>query len=589
MSLFALPFHWIRRAAPYRSFWLGGPLLLYAWTVTGPYLSDDLILIPKAERFAESSSAPWDLFRFAASDEQWRDLRDRGTSPWWMPDRGRMDFLRPVSAWLIYVDLHWIGRHPMASRLAGLGVFTLSLLCLHWMFLRANPDRIRAGVATFFFGISQAATMPVIWLSNRQDLFVLIGVAIAAGAYWTGRSRPRAAWVIIAALAFTFALFAKELAVAFCGVVAAHELIRRRKPIDRWTQPAAGITAAIIVAIAVGFLAYYVQSRPWAFGIGTGDGAPMQIGPRLPISALLYSAVWTIGFPIDVLMVASEAQILALAGVAACLGLTVLSYLRRSTPGDPAALFFALWALMFVVPCFRAANPSTRSLCVATAGWTYLLAGLIVPSRESDSVMPISLRTWIFAANGAFSIGCVIGTVLFIHHWERSARDRIDRVIASLHAPLKDGDVLIAAQADSSLDLICGGDRLRYMTGLDDVAFIHLMAPDVDASFEREDSHTLIARTKGASLLGAPLHRASRGRGWSPRVGTVFRLREFTAEVADVGADGGVAAIRFRFNEPLTSPRLRFFPPELAALARGDQGSNSIPGSGSSPIGTTTP
>ena len=572
MSLIDLPLHWIRAAAVRRVFWLGGPLLLYAWTVTGPFVSDDLNIVLRAERYirGESESGILDLYRFAKSDEDWQTLRDRGVIAWWLPATGRLDFFRPVTDLAFYLDVRLFGRNVLGYRLDSLLVFAVALLCVHWLFVKATGDPIRAGVATFFFGISQTVTPPVTWMCNRQDLLVVVGVTLAAGAYWSAWTRPRKRLALLAVLALVFALLSKEMAVSLALVVAVHELILRRKRAARRERPLAGGIAALLVLVTICYLGYYVYSRPWVFEFTGGDGLPTQLGTQLDVAISLYAAVWTIGFPVDVLMEAPTWAIYAVAATGAVMAMIVAVHLRKSMRHDRAAVFFLLWAIFFMLPGLRALSTNARTLCVPTVGWAYLLAGLILPSREENVVVPGLLRHFLFAANGTVSIGCVIGTVLFMNHTELSSRHRLTERLSRLDTPLRDGDALIMANAKSAMGMVWEGDRLEYLTGLKDVSVAYLLSPGTQADrIEREDDHTLLLKSDGASLFGSFTHRLKLGPNWKPRIGQTFRQRDFTAEIAQLGGDDAVTALRLRFNKPLSSPRLHFSPVTLQAIARG--------------------
>lgn len=568
MSLIDLPFHWIRAAAVRRAFWLGGPLLLYAWTVTGPLLCDDLILSLKAERYSRGETKQLGLFRFAETDADWQALRDRGTCPWWASEIGRYDFFRPLAEWSFYLDQRLFGRDPLGHRLVSLAVFVIALMCIHRLFMAANDNPIRAGVATFFFGISQTTTLPVTWVSNRADLLVLIGVTLAAGAYWSSWRHGRWRLVALACVGFVFALLAKEVAVALALVVAGHELYLRRRVPARRQRPFAGIIALLLILIAGLYGAYYMQARPSALGASMQDAGPLLMLTRLPRSLLLNFAVWTTGFPISVLLGAEQFQINAVAALGAIATLVVVPFLWKSMRGDRSAFFFVLWALLFMLPGLGA-FASTRLICVATVGWAYLLAGLIIPSREDQLVIPALLRHGVYAANGIVSIGCVIGTVLFMNHAELACRQRLREVIANLDTPLQAGETLVMGEAQSIMEMIGSADRLEFLTGLKGVKIVYLVAPEAPiARIGREDDHTLILESSGASLFGSSLHRYTLGPGWQPRTGDAFKLPGFSAEIAEINDAGAVTALRFRFRDPLSSPRLHFHPAALRAAAR---------------------
>jgi len=568
MRLLDRIFDWIRAASIHRWFWLGGPLLLYCWTVTGPFISDDLHLVLKSERYLRGETTDHELYRFAKSDEGWNELRNRGTCPWWLPERGRLDFFRPLSEISFLFDVWLFGRNVVGHRVVSLLFFSFALLYVHRLYRSASGDTIRAGAATFFFGISQAVTPPVTWLCNRNDLIVVIGASLAGSAYWSACRRPRALHIIVAITGFGAALCAKEIGVALGAVIIVHELITRRQRETRWDRPMAGLIAGLLLVMTVGYLVFYQRTRPWLFDSSGSDGVTNQMDWRWPLSLLQYSAVWTLGYPIDVLLVAPPWQSLVISVCGGLGAVIAIWYLLKSTRGEKAACFFALWAVFFILPGMRAVTASSRTLCTATIGWSYLVTSLIVPTREVDAVMPSILRHLYYAANGVVSIGCAIGTVLFMNHSELQAQAMVRKIVGACSQPLRDGHAIIAAQAGSPVENICGADRLEFMTRLRNVAFVHLLPPDIEATFEVQDDRTALLMARDRSLFGSPLHALTLPKNYRPQLGQRFRLRDFTVEIAEMRDDDFVAAMRLRFDEPLDSPCLHFYPPPLNALAK---------------------
>ncbi len=576
MSLIAKPFEWLLRAGGTRLFWLGCPLLVYAWTLGGPFLFDDLHLLLKTERYIDGQSDRLDLFRFARTDEEWRTLRDRGTFPWWSPEQQRIDLFRPLAEWSFYLDVRMFGRNPLGHRLVSLLWFALALICVHRLYVTACADRARAGVAAFLFGISQTVTQPATFISNRSDLFVVVGTALAAWAYCRaggadgadapGRHRiGRVRLVLIAAGAFGFALLSKEMAFALACVVAAHTLLARLRRRPSFGAPA--VTGVVCLMGAV-YIAYYAWTRPWHLGLSGDSGVPSAFLTEAPRSIALYLAVWTLGFPIGVLVQAGPVLIAAVSAAGAAAGAVVALHLRRLARVDRATPFFILWSVLFLLPALMT-NPESRVLCAATVGWAYLLAALLAPRGTGAPPRPLWLRHWLFAANGAVSIACAVGIVVVSNQAERQATRHLNRYLAGLERPLESGDTLIVAEAQSPLEFICAGDRLTYVTGRKNVSIAYLTSAGVAAEIRREDDHTLLVTSTSRPLLGSRMHQLTLGPTWKPVVGREFRLEAFTAQIAEVTPEDTVGALRFVFSRPLASPRLHYSPPSLAATARG--------------------
>ncbi|MFQ5425218.1 MAG: hypothetical protein ACE5F9_14730 [Phycisphaerae bacterium] len=566
-TLLQKPFQWLRGAARFKTLWLGGPLLLYGWTLTGPFLSDDLHLMLKAERYLRGESQALDLFRFARSDDEWRELRNQGSCAWWQPDGWRPDYVRPIASGSFLLDVFVFGRNPFGYRLVSLGVFAIALVCVHWLFRQATDDPVRPGVATFLFGISQGLVQPVTWLSSRSDLLVVIGVSLAAGAYWAAYRRPSLKWGLLAVAAFAFALFSKEVAVALAAVIGMHEWVRRRHPGPVQPNRATSWIAAVLATMAIAFIAYYIHSRPWILSPPHGDGGPAQSGMRILQALLLYASVWTTGYPIDTFLLgASRWHLWTVATVGGLLLLVTIGYMRRSTRGDRAALFFVLWAPALLLPGLGGMTTTNRVMCAATVGWAFLLAGLIVPRREADAA-PLFLRHFLFAANTTVSIGCVIGTVLVMNHAEWRARDRLAGVVAELDSSLSDGDTLLVRESRGPLEISCGAERLELLTGRRHVALTYLLPPDVEGEWQRVDPRTVIVRARDGGLFNTLLYESSSGHDSRAPAGETFRLRGFTIEVEETGEGDDFTVLALRFTEPLSSPRMHLVPPPVGPKA----------------------
>ncbi len=580
MSRLLLPFEWLRAGGRRRLVWLGVPILLYAWSVAGPFAFDDLHLLLKAERYLRGESNRPDLFRFAASPEEWQTLRDRGAVPWWFPATQRVDFLRPLAEWSFTLDVMLFGRGVVGHRLVSLCWFALALLGVNHLFRTAGAAPARAGAATLLVGCSQTLAQPVTFICNRSDLLVIVGVSVAAAAYWrmlqpqASGSGEGGAWRsrlgILAVAAYAMALASKEMALGLCVVVLLHEAVRhwRRRPVAGGRGPL--LLAAGLALTAAAYAAYYIASRAWL--LGADDGAAeagisrVAVFARAPTALPLYLSVWTVGFPINVLPWAGPG---AVAGVIIASLLLVACLLRpvaRLVRADPAAGFFLLWAVVFMgIGLFTVAE--VRVLSVATVGWAYLVSGLLLPSPDARPVS-LWLRHWLLTAGTTVSLCCAVTMVALQNHFEREAQSAMNDYLRGLPAPLADGDTLVVAEPRSGLELLWAGDRLAFLSGQRGAALVFLTAPGAAAEFERLDDRTLIASTASGDLLGTAMYDRPLGLERLRRVGSRFEHRDFTAEILAADGVDSVRSIAFRFKQPVASPSLRFFPPDLVDPAR---------------------
>ncbi|HVP10940.1 MAG TPA: hypothetical protein VMV94_07090 [Phycisphaerae bacterium] len=570
MSLGMLWFRCLRRVAGHPLFWLGIPVLIYLPTVTGPFTFDDLMLVVRSEDYASGQTPELKLFCFGGTEEDSRKLRDVGTFPWWAP-AGRICFFRPLAQCSFYLDMLLFGRNPLGHKLVSLAWFALALFCLHRLCATVCGDSVRAGTAAFFYGISQAVAQPATFVGNRADLLVVVGVSIAATAYWKATLRQRRWLILVAAAGYAFALLSKEMAIGMAGAVVLHEIIARRR---RGPAPVSATAVAIVVAVmAVIYMAYFVATRPWQFGLG-GDQAPSNVSflAGAPKAVLLYLAVWVLGFQTDVLMLlkAGPNLVLAIGLLGLCVAVVVARYVARMARKDSGTLFFTLWALSFLLVGLLT-SPAPRVLCVATIGWAYLVAGLLTAPAEDRATSPLWLRRWLLTTSGAVNILCGLGTVLTQDRLELQMRANLAEYIAAQPRALQAGDALIVAEAQDPLELVLMPERVQYTTGLSDVSVSFLTPPGAAGCVERQDDHTLIFGSQGADLLDEKLYKLTQGRDEKRRVGQTFATRDFVAEIRDVGGDGRVTSLAFHFHDPLTSERLHFYPPDLAMIAQGDR------------------
>lgn len=551
--------------------WIGLPLLLYVWTLPGPFMLDDLHLIMKAESYHRGERDHLGLYQFAPNQEVLRGLMDRGSFPWWTPEDLRAAFFRPLAEWSFYADTLIFGRKVIGHRIESLAWFVLVLVLVHRLYLKAGGRPAHAGVATLLFGISQPLTSPVAFMCNRSDLFVMVGLSISAYAYWSAGSRSVFKTVLMALAGFVFALFCKEMALPFVGVIVLHELLARWRGWNIEGQKARGWVAVCLIAAAVAYLAYYLSTQPAGGQIAKNKMMLLIIALNSPRNLGLYLSVWTMGFPITLLNWSSGlGPSIALALVGLGFGWILRKPLRGQMSDLRESPFFALWAVMFLcLALLTIAEP--RALSVATVGWAYLLAGFILPREGETNPTPMWLRQWLLTTNGIVSILCIVVFGLMATGVEFRARKFVEGYVKTQevnHTPIRDGDTLIIGQSQEGLEVMMASERLEYLTGLRNVSINYLTVVETNAKFSRQDDHTLLVEAKSPNLLNSGYHQALRGPYRKSFVGEKFRGRDFTVEVAAIEGDV-VTQLKVRFDEPLTSPKYHFHPESLAAIARG--------------------
>jgi len=212
--------------------------------------------------------------------------------------------------------------------------------------------------------------------------------------------------------------------------------------------------------------------------------------------------------------------------------------------------------------------PETRVIAAATAGWAYLLSCLLVPSH-GNAPSSLWLRQWLLCVSGLVGVLCAIGTVIGARMAEDSACGALEAYLAAQDRQFRSGDLLIVAEARAPHEVICGGDRLAFHRGLRDTAVMILTMPGTGAAFSRRDEHTLVVRAVDRPLFSDPMHRLTMGRDWPARAGDEIHLRGVAAKTTLVDRDRRVLEFEVRFDAPLTSPHIHYYPPQLAEVALG--------------------
>lgn len=542
--------------------WLGAPLLLYGWSLTGPYVFDDLNLVIKSEHFANGARDELGLFRFAPTAEDWRAMRSRGTYPWWSPESKRMDFFRPLAEWSFYLDVRLFERNPFWPRIESLVLFLLALIAVRGLYVSLSGDAVQAGVATFFLGISQCLTQPATFLSNRSDLFVILGLALAAMAYVRMRKRGNGLWWLVGIVGFLMALAAKESGVAFAGVLVLFEAWTRWKPTREGHAQAKKqslIFVLVIVLLAAIYLVYYVITRGGNIGTASGGDASGQV-LKIVQTSLLYLAVWMAGAPIVLLGTAPPfvPWIVAAVGGVFTSVFAVLFWKRLGQ--SASSRFFLLWALVMMSPALLA-FPEGRALSVAAVGWTWLLATMLM-SPTSSRVENVT-KHWLLLVNGIVGIVIAVSTIVVMNDTERNAlasmRERVEGVAAADIS----GGLFLIMEASTPFETLCAGDRLQWISGATDVRVAFLTLAGANATIERAGVRQWLIRGSTPELFDSPTHRLTLGSAYEATVGQRFELRDFTIEIAELNDAGQVTALRLILIDNLPFEDVYTWPREM--------------------------
>ena len=314
----------MRRSAS-RWFWLVfWGLMVLAVVVHGPALFSPLALDDYTQRAMiegrlTPARGPANLFALT-DDTNRASLFDRGVLPWWADANLKTKFLRPLPSALVWLDFKLSGYAGFYPHLHSFAWWAAAVLGAHVLFRRLFRSRT-AYIATLFFALSPAHTVPIWWLANRNVLVtVAIGTwALAYHASWRESGRSRDA--LVTCLLWTATMLTGEYALCLAGYVIAIEIVRRDERLPRRllgiSAFAAPAGAYLIVHWALGFGVHgsAMYRNPIDDFGGYVGGAPRAIGILLGSAWLGIDETWSATASAETLafLLASAAAAIAVA------------------------------------------------------------------------------------------------------------------------------------------------------------------------------------------------------------------------------------------------------------------------------------
>lgn len=506
---------------------------------------------------AANGRSPLRLFEFYGGDPAagQRMLESGWALPWWAPVDFRHRLLRWVSAATMQLD------HTLWPRSAAL-MHAHSLLwlgalvaCTALLYRQLLGNIWPAGLAALLYAVDDAHALPTVYLANRNALIACCLGVLCLWCYARGRQRGSIGCTVLSPLCLLLSLGAGELGIATAGYLLAYALFLDRASFG---QRIAALVphGAVLLSWALvyrhgGFGAhgsgYYHEPlrEPLAFLRACAEHIPrLLLGQWTPFAAEQS--------PTPLL------RALALL-VTALLPLLLFPIVRR----DPVARFFAGGATLSLVP-IAATGPMNRLLFfvgVSSMGLLGLgLRALIEAAR--DPRRAIATRS---AAGGSAGVLLAMHLVLApaqafaVLAYQASVSDRQLRAIASVPA-----DAALAAQDLVLLncpDFAYAGMAIAPVKAAQRAPIARrLRALTATASamrLARPDAYTLEA-TLDPGLFSDELSRYFRSRELAFRVGDRVELPGWSIEILALGPHGDPDRVRYRFEQPLEHPSLRF-------------------------------
>ena len=320
---------------------------------------------------------PLDLYAFAPGDPSaMAPLIERGPFPWFTPPELKLNFFRPLSSALVYLDVWLFGSNVWAAHLHSIAWY-LALVAVVALFYRSLLPEGLAGFALVLYAIDASHSAPAGWLANRNALVAAVPAVLGLYAHlaWRTRGFKPGAW--LSALGYAVGLCGGEAAIAALVYVPAFELFGATGP--RRERLRALLPLALVAC------SWAVAYRALGYG-AAGSGIYLDpvadparylatAAPRL--SALL--GALTVGLPSDFWLTPATRPVLVAVGV---LGVALVAWLfRRVRPTLDAPVRRTLtWltagSLVGLLPAL-AVFPSDRLLLMPTLGSLAVFAVLL--------------------------------------------------------------------------------------------------------------------------------------------------------------------------------------------------------------------
>lgn len=218
-------------------------------TLTMGFFSDDSILVARIEGKLPGPRAVLDLYRFTSVTQE--ALRE-GSFPWWLGANLKLDFFRPLSSGLFYLDHRLFGHAPLGYHLHSLVWWAGLALAAGLVLRRALPGATGA-LALLVFVLDDAHVQPIGWISSRHVVVAAVPAMLGLAAHLRAREEGWAPGRALAVAGLALGLLASEAALGVLAYVFAYELVGRRDEPARTRWRA----AAPVLALTGAYLAYY--------------------------------------------------------------------------------------------------------------------------------------------------------------------------------------------------------------------------------------------------------------------------------------------------------------------------------------------
>ncbi len=534
------------------------PALGVGWVLDDYYHRAVLL---KVAPFPDLFGPPNEMFRFFRGDPDrtGREM-DFGFLPWWTYKGLKAEFLQALTVLTHRLD-YWLWPDSAVAMHAHSLLWFAALVFLTACFYRRviSPPWV-AGLAAVFFAMDPAHGTPVGWLANRNSLVAGCFGVLTLILHDQFRREHRRASGVLALLAFTAALLAKEEGIATCAYLFAYAMF-----LDPGGRRRGGLSLVPYVMIVIAWRACRAAAGygVWDMGLYVDPlDNPLRfmaaVAERLPILLL-----GQLGLPpSDIAVLLSPAGRSILWGSAVGFLLLFLCAITPLLWQDRVAQFWATGMLLSTIPVC-ATFPMDRLLTFVGIGAFGLIAQFLqrafdpsrrgtLPARQRIPILAFALILVVVHAVFAsmalpFRAGNPVGP--------RSLTGRF-YVNAPLGPKVREQSVVIVNAP--SAPHACYLPIQRALAGLPVPQHTRVLASGIPSvTIRRPQQNVLILRPE-KGYLNWIADRLFRGPQHPLSVGDTVKLTGMTVEITALTADGRPAEAAFRFTVPLEDASLRW-------------------------------
>lgn len=461
-------------------------------------------------------------------------LKEYGALPWWTDDAALVRMFRPLAGFSHWIDFQVLGGNPWLLQVHSLLWFLLMAMCSWWLYRKHFGVSYTSALAASMFVIDLNHLSNFAWLAGRNAyMAALFGIcAIALHSDWRGHRRQRSA--VLSCAAILAAMLCAEAGVAALAYLLAYALILDRGgPIRGLLAilPAAAVVVTCrFLAQEVGFGAANVGlyldplRSPLAFiGSVTANGPVLLVSAATAISSSLPSM--------------SDSAATEFRWINAAIALVILLILQPVARRDRAAAFFAVGALLAVVPYCALASNTSRSTTFVAVGFFGALAACV--------------RRWLAGERKGIAAlaGLVATTVVICWHVLVPAAAGVAHSLTAMRPakPTPPGDLKYSLVGASGQGIV----YLNYPSAVNAMflpftwdaegiampAAIYQLTPGLNSyTVERTSGHGYVARSDSIFVLNqnVPLTSASASASAAPpRRSPLYAMRATQAFVTN--------------------------------------------------------